>query len=249
MRTTVPVSLSGSDTARASSVPSVAVPPRVRQAFALSGLVPLGVFLVAHLAMNAQALAGGPAFASAVRALHGAPALPLFESLLVFAPLAFHAGLGAWLVATGRTLGPSPYPPAVRRAMRATAVVALAFIAMHLAEVRFHVAATRLDGPELATILDGDLATLWHGVPWRGIAYLAGSGCVVFHFAGGLWGFVASQRVTMARWTVLAAVAFGLVLWLGFADVVVLRATGAKLFGGERADVTPSVPCIVPPPR
>jgi hypothetical protein len=35
-------------------------------------------------------------------------------------------------------------------------------------------------------------------------------------------------------------------LWLGFADVVVLRATGARLLGGQRPDATSSLPCPAP---
>jgi succinate dehydrogenase / fumarate reductase cytochrome b subunit len=228
-----------------------AAPRGVRRAFALTGVAPLGVFLVLHLAMNARALEGGTAFARAVRGLHDTPGVALFECLFVFAPLVFHGALGAWLIATRRTLGPSPYGPAVRAAMRWTAAGTLAFLAMHLFELRFRAAGARLDGPALATVLDADLSSLAHGVPWRGIAYLVGTGCAVFHLVCGAWGLARawSGRRGVERITMWGAVAVGVALWLGFADVVVVRATGAKLFGGERADVTPTAPCIVPPPR
>jgi succinate dehydrogenase / fumarate reductase cytochrome b subunit len=221
----------------------------VRQAFALSGLVPLGAFLVVHLAMNACALAGGSSFAACVRAIHMVPALPLLESLFVFAPLVFHGALGTWLAVTRRVIAPAaPYTPGVRLAMRATAIATLAFLAMHLPELRFHASGTRLDGSELATVLDADLAALSHGVPWRGLAYLVGAGCVTFHFACGTWGFYAVTRAGRAdparlRMAAGAAVIVGIAMWLGFADVIVLRATGARLFGGDRADPGSTAPC------
>ena len=248
MPTTLPVSLSGPDVAERAA-PRLLRAPRVRQAFALSGVVPLGAFLVAHLAMNARALEGGSAFAASVRVVQGIPALPLVESLFVFAPLAFHGGLGVWLVATRRVLEPAaPYSRGVRVAMRATAIATLAFLAMHLPELRFHSSGVRLDGGELGSVLDADLSTLVHGVPWRGLAYLVGAGCATFHFACGLWGFFAvtlSGRANRARlrWGAWAAAALGIAMWVGFADIAVLRATGAKLFGGERPDPVSAAPC------
>src|SRR5262249_45748197 len=152
-----------------------------------------GAFLVLHLAMNARAIAGDAAFARAVDALHRTPALPVLEALLVFAPLLFHAGVGAWLVLTRRSFAePSPYPGALRAAVRATGLVVLAFLAMHLPELRFRAlavssasssSAARLDGGELATALAADLSSVSYAVPWRGAAYLVGAGCVTFHFA------------------------------------------------------------------
>jgi len=248
MPTTLPVSLSRPDVAARASP----VTPRVRQVFALCGVVPLGAFLVAHLAMNACALEGGSGFAAAVRAVHRVPGLPLAESLFVFAPLVFHGALGVWLVGSGRSLAPAaPYPPGLRMAMRVTAIATLAFLVMHLPELRFRAPGARLGGAELATVLDADLSTASHGVPWRALAYLAGAACASFHFACGLWAFFALTpagrafpvRARRAGW---GAVALGVALWLGFANVVVLRATGATLFGGERRDSVRAPPCPSP---
>ena len=188
MPTTLPVSVPGSDLEASASAASAL---RVRRAFSLSGVVPLGAFLVVHLLMNARALSGGWAFASLVDALDRIPGLPLIESLVVFAPLVFHGALGLWLVVTRTPLVPAaPYPRALRIAMRATGVVVLAFLALHLPSIRFHVPGTRLGGGELATLLDARLSTTAHGVPWQGLVYLAGTASVTLHFACGLWGFL-----------------------------------------------------------
>jgi succinate dehydrogenase / fumarate reductase cytochrome b subunit len=222
---------------------------RMRRAFSMSGVFPLGAFLVLHLLLNAQALRGTPAFEATVRSLHRIPAAPLVESIFVFAPLLFHGALGLWLVASRTPLVPvAPYPPLVRIVMRATGVVAALFLAMHLSEIRFHSAGTRLGGDELATLLDADLSSVSRGVPWRGLGYLVGTACVTFHFACGLWGFFATTRAgrespSGRKWAACGAIAGGLAMWVAFADVVVLRATGARLFGAGAQEAAAAEPC------
>jgi hypothetical protein len=164
----------------------------------------------------------------------------LFETLFVLVPLAFHVGFGAWLVVTRRPLAqPSPYAPQVGWMLRATGVLALVFLAMHLPELRLRVGGAHPRSGELETLLAQDLSSLSHGVPWRGLAYLTGAGCAAAHFAGGLWGWVVafsgwpltSVGRRRAAW---AAAAVGASIWLVFADAVVFHATGAPLVGTGR---------------
>lgn len=220
-----------------------------RRILSLSGVVPLGVFLLVHVVTNARALRGPAAFERVVAFWARVPGLRVLEALFVFAPLLVHAAVGVWLVATRQpTAEPSPYPPPLRIAVRATAVVALLFLALHLPELRFRAHAGPPDGGVLRTILEAKLSSTSYGVPWRALAYLVGSACVVFHFAAGLWGFFArTARGAEARARRLAAWsagALGAVLWLLLADVVVLHATGARLFGSP----APEVPAEACPP-
>jgi succinate dehydrogenase / fumarate reductase cytochrome b subunit len=208
-----------------------------RRILSLSGVVPLGVFLLVHVVTNARALRGPAAFERAVAFWARLPGLRALEALVIFAPLVAHAAVGTWLVVTRRPMAePSPYPPPVRIAVRATAVAALLFLALHLPELRLRAhAGPPPDGGVLRTILEAKLSSTSHGVPWRALAYLAGSACVVFHFAAGLWGsFARTARGSEARARRVAAWsagALGAVLWLLLADVVVLHATGARLLG------------------
>jgi succinate dehydrogenase / fumarate reductase, cytochrome b subunit len=221
----------------------------VQRAFSLTGIVPLGAFLVLHAAINARALHGDAAFVSTVHAVQRVPALSLLEVACVYVPLAVHGAIGAWLVATGRDLAspPPPYPRGVRIAVRATGVVLAAFLAMHLAELRFYSPGVHLDGGELATRLDADLSSVVRGVPWRGLAYLIGSGCATFHFAAGLWAAFAATApargsVRRRRWAAWALTALGAAMWLTFANVIVFRATGGQLFG-ETQEEPPGSSC------
>jgi succinate dehydrogenase/fumarate reductase cytochrome b subunit len=218
-------------------------------------VLPLGIFLIAHLAINARALRGDAVFVSAVHALHRIPALALLEWLLVFAPLAVHATIGLWLVVTRQPLAePSPYPDAMRIAVRATGVAAIAFLALHLPELRFRTPGARLDGDELAAVLMADLSSTWHGVPLRGGAYLAGAACVTFHFAAGLWAFFVTTRAGRSararKWGGWGAGAIGAATWVMLANIVVFHATGARLLGGaeEPGDRGAHLPCPLDSP-
>jgi succinate dehydrogenase / fumarate reductase cytochrome b subunit len=233
---------------------------RARRLFSLSGVLPLGAFFVAHVVTNARALRGDEAFLGAARAYESIPALPLVEALFVFAPLVFHGAIGLWLVVTRRRLEPAaPYPPGVRTAMRATGALTLAFLAIHLPELRFRQPGARPSGGELLTVLASDLSCTWHGVPWRGVAYLVAAGCVAFHFSAGLWAFFvvsrarggAGRSAPAARAAGWAAGAIGAVLWFLLVNVVVLHATGSRLLGAPAQDAHDAVgaePCPASPP-
>jgi succinate dehydrogenase / fumarate reductase cytochrome b subunit len=222
-----------------------------RRLFSLTGLVPLGAFLVLHVVLNARAIRGDEAFDAAVSAAHRLPAVRLVEVLLVFAPLLLHAAIGMWLVATRAPLAlPSPYPRPMAMAMRATGVVALLFLAWHLPEMRLLSPGPRPRGGELLTILQSDLSSTWLGIPWGGLAYLVGTAAVTLHFAAGAWAFVArtprGTDPTTRRWLAWTAGALGVTLWLFFADVTVLHSTGSRMFGSPAALPSSIQPCPLP---
>ncbi|HZU82755.1 MAG TPA: hypothetical protein VE987_07560 [Polyangiaceae bacterium] len=227
------------------------LPGAWRRLLSVTGLVPLGAFLVLHAAVNALALRDGGSFATAVAAIHHIPGLVALEWALVLAPLALHAALGSWLLATRKTLvQPCPYPGPLRAIVRATGVAAIGFVALHLPELRFRMPGARLGGGEIATVLAADLSSTYGGVPWRGAFYLVGTACVVFHFAAGAWGWFASTRrgsgARARRWAAWGAVAAGGALWLLFASTVVFHATGSRLLGGSERLPPSTARCPAP---
>jgi succinate dehydrogenase / fumarate reductase cytochrome b subunit len=221
----------------------------LRPAFSVSGVLPLGVFLVLHLAVNARVLAGDGAFAALADRLDRGPALVFIEAIFVFVPLALHGALGlVALVAREPIVAPSPYPPGIARALRATGAVALVFLMLHLAEVRFRGGGAHLTGYELVSVLEGGLSSTLHGVPLRAAWYVLAAGCVSFHFVAGAWGIfarssAAAGRPAARRRAAWAAGLVGCVLVLGFGDVVVYYATGARILGGEPSAQPAAVKC------
>jgi len=232
-----------------------AVSPLVQGIFTWTGVLPLGGFLVAHLGVNAFALRGALQFANVLTAVHRIPGLDAFEACFIFLPLAIHGALGAWLVVTRTTLSTTrPYSPNVRLAMRIAGLGVLAFLAMHLPEFRWRAGSERLGGSETVNLLAADLSWTWQGMPWRALAYLVGAACAVFHFGVGSWGLFArsSGGQSSRRARVVAAWGFGaasLAIWLGFANVVVMHATGASLFGVGRVQPESETTGLCPPPK
>ena len=230
------------DDSPAFAVPQDAV---IRRLFRWSGIFPLGAFVIVHVVTNVLAVRGGDAILATAQRLARTPALAAIEAAFVFLPLIVHAAIGAWLIVREPIAAPSPYPRAVRTALRATGVGTAVFVAIHLPELRSRVPGAHPGGGELQTVLGSDLSSTWHGVPIVGVFYLAGAGCVAFHFAAGLWG--ESRRARLRSWAAWSAGVVGVAIWCAFADVVVLHATGSTLFGGWSADapaaVAPAEPC------
>ena len=70
--------------------------------FSLSGLIPVGAFLVVHLLTNASVLGGAGAFQSRVDMIHSlGPLLVPIEWAFIFLPMLFHAAVGFVIIAGG----------------------------------------------------------------------------------------------------------------------------------------------------
>ena len=65
-----------------------------RKLHSLSGLVPIGAFLIEHILSNVEALNGPLAYAQQVRLLDSLPLVRVLERAFIFIPLAFHALYG-----------------------------------------------------------------------------------------------------------------------------------------------------------
>ncbi len=225
----------------------------MRRLFSLSGVLPLGVFLVIHMMANGRALVGEAAFSETLRRIHAVPGIFAIEIAVVFAPLAFHAAYGMWLIATRRTFAePSPYPPALRSLHRVAGVIALVYIAYHLYEYRLQMAIPGLRADDFFTALSARLSSTTVGAPLRAMFYLVGIAATVFHFAVGLWGYMVGRGWFVSsrarRFAAAGASVLGIGLFIAAANLVSFFATGARLIG--RDTVTPLVvdPTPCPPP-
>ncbi len=198
--------------------------------FSLSGLVPVGAFLVVHLLTNASVLAGPGAFQSRVDLIHSlGPLLVPIEWLFIFLPMLFHASVGFMIIANGLpNVGSYPYVGNVRYTLqRATGMIAFAFIIGHI--IQLHWMGAPLGGGKFDPHHAASSAASALQSPLVAILYAIGVLATVFHFANGLW----TLGITWGLWTSPAAMRraniVSIVVGVG------LAAAGLGALGGMRS--------------
>lgn len=227
----------------------------LRKLHSLSGVVPVGAFLVMHLFTNAKALGGREPFDHAVADINNLPFLPALEAGILV-PLLFHAGYGVKLALEARH-NVRLYPTSRNWAFtlqRVTGLVAFAFIAFHLWQYRVQKLLGKLPHEHFYQALSADLSTTVAGVPVFAVVYVLGVAACAYHFANGLFGFCTSWGITQSRRSQrLAGWAFaglGAVLFFLGANTTLYFATGARFFvpSGPENPFAPKPPPNLPLP-
>lgn len=204
---------------------------RLQRIHALCGVFPLGVFVAAHLLGNATALWGRGRFEAHLGWVEGLPLRPVVEVVGILLPLLVHVAIGVRLVLDpAASIGPEPATrDGWRTLQRASGLLALVFVAVHLGHYRWPRLSGELQMGELYDRLAMDLQGMG-----RFAFYLAGTSAVVFHLASGIVRFLlpAGHRVPEhGRRRITAAVGVaGLLLWL-----VSLEILGHYYAGGSMA--------------
>ena len=178
----------------------------IRRLHSLSGIIPLGVYMVIHLATNASLLDSTQSFQRAVYAIHGLGGmLAVVEWVFILGPLLFHGLLGVWIVTTGRSNLAHYRLPGNRRYswQRWTGLIALVFLLVHVFHLHgwFHVDPwlELLRPLGLAAFKPynaaSTLAMAMDGWIWPTF-YLVGVMATVYHLANGLW----TAGITWGLW-------------------------------------------------
>lgn len=198
----------------------------------LSGVVPLGAFLVLHLWVTASVVGSRAVYDRQVGFLHGG-LIGVLEPLLIL-PLFFHGIYGI-----SRVLGPRDPHHAygtdrMATLQRASGVVVLVFVSLHLWEFRAQTWMRGLAEGAYSTKLVEDLSSTQSSVPWIALGYIVGTAGCVFHLVNGMTSFctrwdytrtVEAQR--RARGVFFVA---GLLLFALSSAMIVQLATGSRLF-------------------
>jgi len=197
--------------------------------FSLSGLIPVGAFLVVHLLTNASVLAGPGTFQSRVDMIHSlGPLLVPIEWAFIFLPMLFHASVGFVIIAGGLpNVGSYPYVGNVRYTLqRATGMIAFAFIIWHV--IQLHWMGAPLGGGKFDPHHASSSAAMALQPIGVAILYAIGILSAVFHFANGLW----TLGITWGLWTSPAAMRRA--SWVSVIVGVVLGGAGLGALGGMR---------------
>lgn len=206
----------------------------LRKLFSLSGVVPIGAFLVAHLWTYSKALSGRHAFEDALR--RASPYMTVLEVLLVWLPLLFHTLYGLKITLEARSnAGRYPYSRNWMFVLqRVTGILALLFIGYHFWHFRLKILTGDLAHEDVFPELCASLSSTGPGgVPYVALAYLVGVAVSAFHLANGLHGFCFSWGITVSRRATRVAAAafgvFGIVLFALGANTVIYFATGSRI--------------------
>jgi succinate dehydrogenase / fumarate reductase cytochrome b subunit len=238
----------------------------IRRLHSLSGLIPVGAYMVIHLLTNASVLNGASTFQNAVFQIHSLGKLLLFvEWTFIFIPILFHAIVGVIIIRGGLpNSGTYAYTGNVRYTLqRATGMIAFVFIAWHVLHMHgwFHFDAW-LDN--VVKPLGGAKFAPYNAASTGGAAmqaslvvqvlYAIGVLASVFHLANGIWTmgitwgvWISPKAQQRANWVcavfgVLLAVVGMSALW-GFStvDVEQARETEDRMYKAKVAtgDVLP----------
>jgi len=164
-----------------------------RKLHSLTGIVPVGAFLIEHLISNFEALNGPLAYAKTVLFLNSLPLVRVLEWGLVFIPLAYHALYGVFIAIRGRN-NVNVYPWAgnwMYLSQRVTGIIALLYIVQHLYRQRF-------TGVMLPEHPGAAFAKVQHELsnPWMLAIYAIAMIATTWHFAYGIWLFAAKWGIT-----------------------------------------------------
>jgi succinate dehydrogenase / fumarate reductase cytochrome b subunit len=213
----------------------------------VTGVLPIGLFMLVELWTNAKAAEGPEAYARALERLQGLPAPGLWR-LLLLATLGLHALYGLYLV-IGADYNIRRYPYSgnwTYLMQRASGVLALGFVALHL--WRSSVPALSGGSPhERHAELVSALSSTWHGVPWLAFAYMVGIGACCLHLGCGLKSFAVRWGLAVQRsarvWAGAAATVLAIGSFAVGAHTVLALATGWRIVGeGEVGPATTTCP-------
>lgn len=188
-----------------------------KRLFGLTGVVPVGAFVVFHLFANARSLAGPAAYDAELARLRDTPLLVPIELAFIVLPLLFHSAYGlASALRGGLNVAAYPYARNWLYALqRLSGLVALVFIAYHYYEFRLSewLLGRRVDFRAVASDLSQPAVLGFYAV---------GVTAVAFHLAQGLWHFAVDWGLLVGprarrHATAGAAIVFAAVLALGVA--------------------------------
>jgi succinate dehydrogenase / fumarate reductase cytochrome b subunit len=177
----------------------------------LSGIVPVGAYMVIHLLTNSTIVESDVTFQRLVNMIHDTPMLPVVEWTFIFLPLLYHALYGILIVRSGLPNSSTyRYTHNTRYTLqRATGMIAFVFIMWHVFHMHgwihaewweksvagfgamfrpYNASSTAVTAMQAAGII-------------YPILYVIGVLACVFHFSNGIWTF----GITWGLWTTQAA--------------------------------------------
>jgi succinate dehydrogenase / fumarate reductase, cytochrome b subunit len=192
----------------------------------LTGVLPIGLFMIFHLTMNSYALRGEVEFNTVVKSIGYTPFVAIVEWVAIFIPILFHAAYG--FVIAMQAQGPGgnlQHYKYGRNALyylqRVSGVAALAFLIYHVYSTWGVKKAYELAGEHEL----GFQAISYAAMTWRfeNIGYLLfyvfGVGASAFHLGNGIFSFAIRWGLAIGKEAQKMAGIIGIAVFLGLAGL------------------------------
>ena len=164
----------------------------LRRWHSLTGILPIGLFLLFHLFINSKSLQGQQSYEAAATGIASLPYVVVLELLVIGVPILFHMVLGV-VIATSAQWGVRTY-----RYERGWAYVVQRVTGLFLVLfIIYHVWTTRLatgPGTDLFELMRKSLAN-----PGIFVFYVLGVTAAAYHLGNGLFGFAIHWGIAVTR--------------------------------------------------
>lgn len=200
----------------------------LRRLHSLSGVVPVGLFLVEHMITNARALQGAAEFDKAAADLARLPFVVLLEAFGIWLPILFHLVLGIFIASTSQA-NLARHGDARNwhyTLQRVTGILLVFYIAYHTWSTRF--SQGYLESASAYGYVNEHLAH-----PAVLAFYALGVLAACYHFGNGLFGFAVHWGIVTGRGAQRAAGRLGLAVGAALAVIGLASLLG---FRGLRLD-------------
>jgi len=166
----------------------------LRRLHSLTGVVPIGAFLLEHFFTNSEAVQGPKAFDDAAALLGHLPYVTFIEAFGIWLPILFHMVLGVIIATTWQTnTGRHGYPRNWHYVMqRVSGLILVVYIIYHTWATRF--SAEAMSAPSLYAVMRAHLSN-----PGIFAFYVLGVLSASYHFGNGLFGFAVHWGLATGR--------------------------------------------------
>ena len=192
----------------------------LRRLHSLSGVFPIGAFLLEHMFSNSFITLGPDAYNGQIAFLQGLPYVIWLDILFIYLPILYHAVYGFYVMFTGKSnLSSYPHPANFMYVLqRWTGVITFIYVGYHVYHTRI---VNLLYGTEVSYERMAELMAN----PKNFWFYMIGLAAVMFHFANGLWGFLISWGITVGpkaqKVSGAVCASVGIVLyWMGLNSLI-----------------------------
>lgn len=200
----------------------------LKRLHSLTGVLPVGVFLIEHLFTNSRSLQGAESFDKAAMELAQLPFVVAIEAFGIWLPILFHMVLGIFIATTAQSnAGKHGYARNWQYTIQRATGIFLVFFLL------FHTWALRFSGEYLSSASPYAHVNEHLAPPGMMAFYVLGVLAACYHFGNGLFGFAIHWGLVTGHRAQRMASRFGLVVFLALSLLGI-----ASLFGfrGLRLD-------------